>query len=651
MSSRFVLSRRRRAAVVGAATASVVVFAALAAGPAMGAAETSAGSAASATRTVAPAKKTTKKTTKKKTTRSNGTGKSTATKPSRRVPVQLLSFNDFHGQVEIPTGGRAALTGAPGGADVGGVAYLAAHLQRLRAGHANSLTVAAGDLIGSSPYLSGLFRDEPSVEALGLLGLDVSSVGNHEFDRGVGELLRLQYGGCSPTEGCAGPTYTGARYQWLAGNVTYRDGVTPVAPAGAGDYGAWFGARTGRTVLPPTTVRTVGGVRIGFIGLTLEGTSALVAPEGVADVSFTDEVASANLAAQDLRDAGVRTIVVLLHEGGLAPENAPYDFTCTGDARITGPVVEIAQQISSDVDLILSGHTHEAYSCRIPDPSGKARWVTSAASYGRMLTEVNLAVDSSTGEAVRSSIEVVQHPVTRDVEPDAAEQELIATWQGRAEDPVMGGGRTVGSLASVARRSSGATESSLADLVADAQLSATAPEIAGSSVAALVNPGSVRSDLGVTPTTTAAPAGGGVAVTYANAWAAQPQGLTVYSVSVYGADLLAALEQQWRPTSSGGVSTTMLGISGLTYSWSRSAPVGAKVDKASVRIGGKPLVATSRYRITMNSQLATGVDGFTELAGTRDRVAGGIDLHLLRRYLAAHPQLVPPTPNRATPVQ
>jgi 5'-nucleotidase len=229
-----------------------------------------------------------------------------------------------------------------------------------------TLTVAAGDLIGGSPFLSGIFHDEPSVESLNAMHLDVSAVGNHEFDEGTAELLRMQNGGCHPTAGCYFPDapYAGADFQWLAANVVRKD--------------------TGQTLLPATSIKTVDGVRIGFIGMTLEATPTLVNPSGVATVDFKDEVETANAQARLLKKQGVKAIVVLLHEGGY---QAGQLSACQG---ISDPIAQIAATMSPEVDLIVSGHTHQAYICSIPDPAGNPRLVTSAADYGRAITETSL---------------------------------------------------------------------------------------------------------------------------------------------------------------------------------------------------------------------------------------------------------------------
>ena len=324
---------------------------------------------------------------------------------SVQVPIQLLSFNDYHGHLEA-TDPPLAVKWDPAKTPVGGVEYLSSTIKALRAkvGDSNSLTVTAGDLIGGSPFLSGMFHDEPSVESLETLGLDVSSVGNHEFDEGTAELLRMQYGGCHPKDGCYFPDqpYDGASFTWLAANVVQKS--------------------NGKPLLPPVAVRGVKGVQIGFIGMTLKATPTLVNPSGVASVDFKDEIETANAQAAALKKRGVNTILVLIHEGGV---NLSGYNGCSG---ISGPILAIAQGITHDVDAIISGHTHEPYVCQIPDAAGVNRLVTSAASYGQVVTETTLLVDKATGEVDRAASSAQNHLVARTIAKDPAETAVIAKW-------------------------------------------------------------------------------------------------------------------------------------------------------------------------------------------------------------------------------
>jgi 5'-nucleotidase len=559
------------------------------------------------------------------------------------VDLQILSFNDYHGHLEPPTGSDGTVLGATGAIPAGGSEYLTTHLRDLRQGHEHTLTVAAGDLIGGSPFLSGLFKDEPSVETLNTMGLDVSSVGNHEFDEGVPELLRMQYGGCHPTVGCFDSDgYSGANYRYLAANVQYKDGVKVTKPAGSGSYGSWFRTRTGRTILPPTAIRFVEGLKVGFIGMTLEGTPELVAQAGIKDVTFQDEVATANLAAQDLRKQGVSAIVVLLHEGGLPPAGSTFDYNCNAgtSADISGPIVDIAKNLSPSIDLVVTGHTHQAYTCDIPDPAGHDRWVTSAQSYGRLITETNLQLDGRSGEVVRSSVHTVNHAVTRDVTPAADQTATIAKWKALSA-PIAN--RLVGSITGdITRSVTRDGESSLGDLIADAQLAATAAAGSGGAQMAFMNPGGVRADL----IYASSPAGEGDGnVTYGESFGVQPFGNLLVSMSLTGAQIDTLLEQQWTVQAGGTIRFLHLGVSnGFSYTRSLSAPVGDKVS--NITLGGTPIDPAATYRVTVNSFLADGGDGFLVLRDGTNRVGGGVDLDAFDAYLTANAPVTGPSPTR-----
>ena len=312
------------------------------------------------------------------------------------VQVQLLAINDFHGNLEPPTGSSGRIAVSPTATvDAGGVAFLATHIKQLREQNSNTITVGAGDLIGASPLVSGLFHDEPTIEAMDLLGLDVSGVGNHEFDEGVTELLRMQNGGCHPVDGCQdGTPFAGAMFQYLAANVFYTG--------------------TDKTILPPYEIEKVDNAKIAFIGLTLEGTPLIVTPAGVAGLEFRPEVQTVNALVQKLRDEkGVRAFVVLIHQGG--QQNAPFPLGYQDVNRCdnpTGDIFPIVQQLDPQVDLVISAHTHQPYVCNVG-----GRLVTSASSFGRLITDIDLRIDHRTKDVVEASARNVI--VTRDVTPDA----------------------------------------------------------------------------------------------------------------------------------------------------------------------------------------------------------------------------------------
>ncbi len=307
--------------------------------------------------------------------------------------LQLLAINDFHGQLEVvpSTSSSGKIFTGPTATDftpAGGAAYLGRHLDRLRqraeASGAKSVTVAAGDLIGATPLLSAAFHDEPSIEAMNKVGLDIASVGNHEFDEGWRELKRMQRGGCiddgdgrDNQNSCPAHEFKGAKFRYLAANVVKE--------------------RTGRTVFPGYKIKRFGNVKVGFIGMTLQDTPNIVTRAGVEGLRFTDEVRTVRRLMPELREKGVKSIVVLLHEGGVPVPS--YDYN--GCASITGPGLDIAQQLPTGVDAVISGHTHQPYNCTVTDPKGRPRLFTSASSIGRMVTEMTLQIDRRTKDVIR----------------------------------------------------------------------------------------------------------------------------------------------------------------------------------------------------------------------------------------------------------
>ncbi|WP_305126641.1 bifunctional metallophosphatase/5'-nucleotidase [Streptomyces odontomachi] len=542
---------------------------------------------------------------------------------SRTVDVQMLSFNDFHGNLQPPTGssGQIAETGPDGTTKqvaAGGVEYLASSLRTAREGHPYSVTTAAGDLIGASPLLSGLFHDEPTIEAMNGLGLDVTSVGNHEFDEGATELARMQNGGCHPEDGCfeQGKTFEGADFPYLTANVTDE--------------------KTGKPILKPYWVWKHNGVKIGFIGVTLEGTPNIVSAEGVKGLKFHDEIETVNKYAKELDRQGVKSIVALIHEGGM-PASTSYNYDCdspgAGDG-VSGPIVDIAKGISPKVDALVTGHTHQAYVCTIPDPSGRPRMVTSASSFGRLYTDTTLTYDRRTGDIVRTSVESANHVVTRD-QPKAADMTaLIDRWNKLAE-PVAN--RPIGYIAADISKGD-APEEPLGDLIADAQL-AHAKSLDDKSVIALMNPGGVRADL----TYAASGSEGDGVVTYGEAFTVQPFSNTVNLADLTGAQLITVLQQQ--VSGANEASPKILQISdGLTYTLDMTKSGADRVVTDSVKLNGVAIDPAATYRVAMNSFLAGGGDGFPELAKGTNPLVGEDDLAALADYLTAKSSADAPLP-------
>ena len=520
------------------------------------------------------------------------------TRPAGPVEVKILAINDFHGNLRPPQGGIRIRDPQDAGKTVnvaaGGAEHLASAVSELRAKNPNHIFVAAGDLVGASPLVSALFHDEPTVEALNLMGLEVSAVGNHEFDHGPFELLRLQRGGCHPSDGCKGPQpFAGAKFRWLAASTV--------------------GTRSGQTLLPAYHVKRFQGIPVAFIGLTLKDTPQIVVPSGVAGLQFRDEVETVNALVPELKRQGIEAIVVLIHEGGLP--TGDYD-ECPG---ISGPIVRIVEQFDAAVDLVVSGHTHRAYNCRIA-----GRLVTSADKYGTLVTEIDLVLDPASGDVREAR---ARNLIVRNdrFAKDAAQTRLIEQYE-RLAAPLAK--RSVGrAFAPLTRDESPAGEMPVGQLVADAQLAATSGD--GAQLA-LMNPGGLRATL-------AGDANG--LVRYEDLFAVQPFYNNLVTITLTGAQLQRALEQQWlnqpRPR--------VLQVSrGFTYSWDAAKPPGERIVPGSMRLNGVAIEPQHRLRVTINSFLASGGDNFTTFKQEgQDARTGIMDIDALERYVAALGSIAP----------
>jgi 5'-nucleotidase len=570
---------------------------------------------------------------------------SDAADASSTVSVQLLAINDFHGNLDPPTGSSALVTAplgdpiADGGADsgikinpdagtaqvpVGGAVYLATHVKTLRASNPNTAIVSAGDLTGASPLLSNIFRDEPSVLAMNTIGLDYEGVGNHDFDRGLTELLRLQNGGCSLGDCDAGlGMFPGAKFKYLAANV---DETT-----------------TNMSVFPPYDVKTFGAAKVAFIGMTLRGTPNVTVASAVAGLSFQDEVATVNALIPELKAKSVDAIVVLLHQGAFQDSTGTYD-SCAG---LNGDLLPIlrgnpdagTKGLDPAVDVVVSAHTHQAYDCTID-----GRLVTSAASYGRVITKIDLTLDPTVHKVVDKHAHNL--PVTRDVQPDSDVASLIATYAAKSaplRSKVVGyiSGDLIGNALSTHVTS---CETPLGDVIADSQLAATSAASAGSAQIALMNPGGIRADISASsPTKTAG------TVTYEDAFAVEPFSNNLVTVTLSGAQIKQLLDAQFAST----VPKILQVSNGFSYSYTYDALTKTgTVDPASIKLNGIAIDPATSYRVTANAFLAQGGDGFSAFAAGTNRVSGQIDLDALVAYFgamtSASSPLAPPAPTRIT---
>jgi len=564
--------------------------------------------------------------------------------PADAKKIDLLAINDFHGNLEkIPS---SSSSGRINSTPAGGAEYLASHLDQMRAADAAqdvpTITVAAGDLIGASPLLSAAFHDEPTVTALSMMGLDVASVGNHEFDEGYKELLRMQNGGCLPDgdgannqNSCpdAAHPFTGARYHYLAANVKYTG--------------------TDRTVFPGTWVKKVQGVPVGFIGMTLKATPDIVTKSGVEGLTFTDEVATADAAADALDKAGVKTIVVLLHQGAVPADATKYDG-CVG---VDGPGLTIAKRLSSKIDVVVSGHTHQAYNCTVQDPAGRPRLFTSGSSYGRMITQIHLAVNPQTKDVERDTT-WAQNQIVTNADGTPARQDitdLIAKFNAYVapiKNKVLGQIAPADAQDTLSRTADADGDSPLGNLIADSQLSDASTITQGKvPVVALMNPGGIRADLVEDANKN---------VTFGAAFTVQPFNNYVVSMDLTGQQLLDVLNQQWNGKNEGGPNNKILQVAGVSYTYSRGLaaqngvdaliPGSVKVDLDHDGTAETPLDPAATYRTVVNSFLSDGGDGFTTLASGTSKYFGGLDIDALASYLSAHHPYTPVPTDRVSSV-
>jgi 5'-nucleotidase len=519
------------------------------------------------------------------------------------VDLRILAINDFHGNLKPPPAGiriddpndKGRKTVVP----AGGAEQMATLVKQLRDGHKNNVFVAAGDLIGASPFLSAMFHDEPTIESLSLMGLAISAVGNHEFDEGKDELLRMQNGGCHK-EGCKGPhPFTGAKFHYLAASTFLKD--------------------SGKTLLPPYEIRTFDGIPVAFIGLTLKGTPEIISPAAASGLEFRDEAETVNALVPELKAKGVEAIVVLIHEGG----RPTGDYNeCPG---ISGAIVDIVKKFDRAVDVVISGHTHQAYVCEID-----SRLVTSADKFGTLVTAIDLKLDPITRDVV--SAKAGNTIVRMSLAKDPGQTALIDSYE-KVAAPIAN--RRAGTITATLSRVPDVTgESVLGDIVADAQLAATHSEKDGGAAMAFTNPGGIRTDIAMKD---------GGAVSYAEMFAAQPFRNRLVTLKLTGAQIREMLEQQWRDPAR----PRILQVSrGFSYSWDAAKPYGEHVDVASMKVHGAAIEPAKSYRVTVNDYLALGGDGFTVLKDGGAKQYGIYDDEALFTFFRANGPIRPAPPTR-----
>ena len=558
--------------------------------------------------------------------------------------IKIIAFNDFHGQLESPgalrqTPSSPALTAIA----VGGVDWMAGYVTDLKRQNPNTVVVSAGDIIGATPLLSSLFHDEGTIETMNRLGLDFNAVGNHEFDEGQSELKRMQNGGCHPTNSntCRGAEvgtpvpFEGAKFRFLAANV--------------------IEAATGQTIFPAYAIKKVGGIRIGFIGMTLKETATLVSPKGLAGLAFLDEVTTINALIPKLRALGVEAIVVLIHQGGKVPTTLSVaTINQCGDQLRGSPIKTIVNQLDDAVDLVISGHTHQAYNCQILNRKGHLIPVTSANAQGRILTDITMTIDTDTDDV--STITATNIAVEQGgagISPSTAIKSIVNHYK-TLSIPLAN--RVIGSISrALTNTPSAAGESVLGDMIADAQLFQTKDIGVGDAVVAFMNADGIRADLAYT---TSAIGEGDGNVTYSEAFTVQPFGNTLVTLTLTGTQLHELLEQQFTGCTlaypagapvTGQPFNRILQVSkGFSYSWKEKGTACDNVDPASIKINGLLVDPATRYRISVNNYLAEGGDQFYVLTQGLNRLGGALDLEALENYFKVNPKVKPGLTDRIT---
>ena len=617
-------------------------------------------------------------------------GTAAAAPPAAPFTVKIIGFNDYHGNLQSPgTFGVNTLVPAANRPAVGGAEFMAAYVKRMKAANPLNVVVGAGDFIGATPLVSALFFDEPAVETLNKIGLEFNAVGNHEFDKGKEELRRLQNGGCKIAAGLPDPnsckgfgsaapgSFDGARFKWLSANV--------------------IDTATGQPLLAPYGIKTFNGVRVAFIGMTLQATPTIVTPTGVAGLSFRDEASTVNALVPRLKAMGIESIVVLVHQGGFqntltGVSNQPITSDingCTGDLKnadgTDSDIRALVKQLDNAVDLVISGHTHAAYNCSastvdvrgaslatatytpratgVPNKANRLVPVTSSSAFGRVLTEVDVTINPVTRDitAVNARNVLVDRTdaaIVADIAANPAVKNVVDAYS-VAVSPLASA--VIGTIVSAVNNTTddGGMRPAGA-LIADAQLQATQPAGVGNAVIAFMNPGGVR-DQGFVDYV--APVVYPYDVTYGDAFRVQPFGNSLVTMTLTAQQIKNLLEQQFAGCLGQSTQRILQISSGFQYAWRPSAPApsasfsnpGCNFIRSvsftptdlsnptapastgpteQLVINGVVQNPTKPYRVTVNNFLATGGDGFTTLLGGTNVLGGAQDIDALVAYLS-----------------
>lgn len=564
---------------------------------------------------------------------------SSATQPERQnQSINILAFNDFHGNLEPPKRFIEAEdptdTNKSVRIPVGGVSYFADAINKLRAQYPNNAVVSAGDLISASPLTSSLFLDEPTIETMNEIKIDFNAVGNHEFDRGTDELRRLQNGGCqqyTTTKPCQiNKDFAGAKFNFLAANVSLK-------------------ADPQRTLFPAYKIKRYGNIPVAFIGLTLEATPTIVSASGIKDVDFHDEAETVNSLIPELKKQGVEAIVVVVHEG-VAPSTKFNAKTCAG---LSGPLTGILDRLDTAVDVVVSGHTHQSYICDYSTLNPQKPFLlTSAGQYGTAITNIKLELDGKTGDVIKKDAQQV--PIQSEAYTSGTTTvNLTNLYEKFSKTPSIEAildkyrqavttisARIVGTATTVINRNAAESgETALGNLIADAQQAAALTASNQGSDFTLMNPGGVRADLQTNSNNQ---------ITFGDVFAVQPFGNSIVTLSLTGQQIRELLEQQWSGANADRP-RILQPSKELSYAYKKDATAVPRATQ--IMISGQALMDSKSYRVTVNSFIADGGDNFTVLTKGTNRVGGGQDVDALEKYINQNSPVQAPETNRIKVIQ
>lgn len=521
-------------------------------------------------------------------------------KSNETIDLELLTFNDLHGQIDETKYG-------------GGIANLSGALKDLqkeaKENNKNVLTMSAGDQVGGSPAISALLQDQPTLEMMEEMNVDIVTTGNHEYDEGLEELERLIIGGTHSS----GLNWNGTSYEWITANVIAKKDMTFAGRK----------VKAGEPIMEPYTVREIDGVNVGIIGIVTKDTAGKVVPDGIKDVEFTDEAQAINKYTQELKSKGIKTIIVLSH----VPTKSTTDGVLL-DVDGDSDLYEISQKVDGEVDVIIGADNH-TYANSVVKREGKDDIIiTQAYSKGSNIGKIDLSIDKTTGDVVKSSAEILTVKSGL-VSEDPVVAKMVEKLRLDVKDKLE---RVIGTSQDDILKSEVSTnaESEMGRFVADSQLWAAQTKDKDIKIS-FMNIGGVRADL----------LKGNV--TYENAYSIQPFGNDLTKFTLSGAQIKKVLEQQnindWfvaRQNGENGSLAYALQVGGFTYEWHAEQVDGKwmmKVDKMYLNDENKTEIEdTDKIKCVANIFLAQGGDGFATFTETSFEVIMN-DLDAFEQYI------------------